>query len=158
MRKLLDKCLEMVNIVLLSAMTLLVTWQVITRYLFNSPSTYSEILAKYMFIWLVFLGAAYVFGKKEHMNIAFIKEKFGEVSQLKLNILIEAIIMLFSISVLLIGGTDMMTHGFAQAGATLGVTMGSIYSVIPLSGLIIVTYNVLNILDDLKVLRGNHHE
>ena len=33
--------------------------QVVTRYVFHSPLAWSEELARYMFIWLVWIGAAY---------------------------------------------------------------------------------------------------
>ena len=75
MKKLFDRVLEVSCIALMSVMTILVTYQVITRYIFNKPSAVSEVLARYMFVWMVLLGAAYVFGLREHMNIPFVKDK-----------------------------------------------------------------------------------
>ena len=54
-KHLIDKIVEIICIILLSAMTLLVTYQVIVRYFFNAPSTFSEVLSKYLFVWLVML-------------------------------------------------------------------------------------------------------
>ena len=75
MKKLFDRVLEVSCIALMSVMTILVTYQVITRYIFNKPSAVSEVLARYMFVWMVLLCAAYVFGLREHMNIPFVKDK-----------------------------------------------------------------------------------
>ncbi|MFV0395023.1 MAG: TRAP transporter small permease subunit [Coprobacillaceae bacterium] len=90
--------LEWISIVIFSGMTLLASWQVFTRYILNNPSTTSEITAKYMFVWLVFIGAAYVFGKREHMNIGFIKDKMSPKVQFILNIIIEVLIVLLLVT------------------------------------------------------------
>lgn len=53
------------GMVLLAVATILVTFQVVVRY-FNSPNAYTESLSKYMFVWMVMYGSAYVFGLREH--------------------------------------------------------------------------------------------
>ena len=53
MKKLFDRVLEVSCIALMSVMTILVTYQVITRYIFNKPSAVSEELARSMFVWMV---------------------------------------------------------------------------------------------------------
>ena len=78
MKKLFDRVLEVSCIALMSVMTILVTYQVITRYIFNKPSAVSEVLARYMFVWMVLLCAAYVFGLREHMNIPFEPSRSAE--------------------------------------------------------------------------------
>ena len=60
--------------VLLAVMTILVTFQVVVRYFFNSPTAYTESLSKYMFVWMVMYGSASVFGLREHMNIGFVRD------------------------------------------------------------------------------------
>ena len=57
-----DKIISSACILIVGAMTILVTYQVVARYLFNSPSAVSEVLSRYLFIWLVLFGSAYVFG------------------------------------------------------------------------------------------------
>ena len=62
-RKILDKILEVACILIFGIMTILVVYQVVTRYVFQSPSSWSESVVTYGFIWLAMLGGAYVFGK-----------------------------------------------------------------------------------------------
>lgn len=145
-----DLVLEWISIGIFSFMTLLVTWQVFTRYVLNKPSAQSEILAKYLFIWLVFIGAAYVFGKREHMNISFVKDKMKPLVQKELDLAIEILIIVFILCVLVFGGYFLTTSGMAQVDATLKIPMGYIYIIIPISGLITIFYNICNILEILK--------
>ncbi|MFM9975197.1 MAG: TRAP transporter small permease [Beijerinckiaceae bacterium] len=52
---------------LLAAMVVLVFTNVVLRYLFGSGITVSEELARWFFVWLVFLGA--IVGLKEHAHL-----------------------------------------------------------------------------------------
>ena len=75
-RKILDKILEVACILIFGIMTILVVYQVVTRYVFQSPSSWSESVVTYGFIWLAMLGGAYVFGKRDHMAMTFVLDKF----------------------------------------------------------------------------------
>ena len=70
-----DKVIEWLCIAILAVMTILVTYQVVTRYVFDESSAISEILAQYLFVWMVMFGSAYVFGLKEHLDITVLKDK-----------------------------------------------------------------------------------
>ena len=56
--------LGFVIIALFAFMTLIGTYQIVTRYFFNRPSTVSEELLTYAFTWMALLASAYVFGKE----------------------------------------------------------------------------------------------
>lgn len=99
-----DKLLSSICILIVGSMTILVTYQVVVRYVFNSPSAVSEVLSRYLFIWLVLFGGAYVFGLKEHMSISFVHQKFPKKVQLVLDMITELCISLFAISIMVLGG------------------------------------------------------
>ena len=42
------------------AMVVLTCWQVVTRYLLQNPSSWSEELVSYLFAWMALLGASLV--------------------------------------------------------------------------------------------------
>ena len=86
LRKGLDKVLEFVCCVLLGLMTIFATWQVASRYVFNKPSTVTEELVLICFVWMGLLGAAYVFGKQEHMRMSFLVDKLSEKNQEKMGV------------------------------------------------------------------------
>uniref|UniRef100_UPI00344D78E0 TRAP transporter small permease n=1 Tax=Carnobacterium sp. TaxID=48221 RepID=UPI00344D78E0 len=146
-RLILDKVMRVFCVVAFASMVLLTVWQVATRYILSSPSTWSEELASYIFAWVTILGAAYVFGKREHMAIPIFVEHFSLETQKKLAILSEIIILLFAVVILVYGGISITLLGMGQLSSSLGVQMGVFYSIIPISGVFTATYSVLNIYD-----------
>ena len=66
-KKVMTKLLAAIATILLSVMTLLVLYQVFTRYVLNSPAAFTEELVRYFLIWTGFVGAAYAFITREHM-------------------------------------------------------------------------------------------
>ncbi|AMB94089.1 TRAP transporter small permease [Aerococcus sanguinicola] len=146
-RHILDQIMRVFNAVTLGLMTLLTVWQVFTRYLLHAPSTWSEELASYMFAWVTMFGAAYVFGKREHMNIPVVLERFSPKTQKTLNLLSEGLIFVFAVVVLIYGGIEITSLTMGQMSSSLSVPMGYFYAVIPLSGLFIAIYSILNIYD-----------
>ena len=150
LRKILDKTLELVCMTLLAFMVLLGTWQIITRYVLNNPSTVSEDLLIFSFVWMALLGSAYVFGKRDHMTMVFFKEKFQAKDpkrKIALDILAELVVMIFSALVLVLGGVQISNLAMGQISPALGIPMGYIYLALPLSGVITIIYNVLNLAD-----------
>ena len=69
------RVLSIVIIFLFAFMTVIGTYQIVTRYFFNKPSTVSEELLTYSFTWMALLASAYVFGKRDHMRMGFLADK-----------------------------------------------------------------------------------
>ena len=154
MKKLFDRVLEASCIALMSVMTILVSYQVITRYIFNKPSAVSEVLARYMFVWMVLLCAAYVFGLREHMNIPFVKDKLPPRGRIVCDIISEVIIALFGLGVMVSGGYAGAMRQMGQLDSALQISMGIIYAAIPLSGISIVFYFFYNVSKLLKEFKA----
>lgn len=152
LRKGLDKVLEFICCALLALMTILVTWQVISRYLLNSPSTITEELVLFSFVWMGLLGGAYLFGRNEHMAMTFLFDKLNESNQTKVKLFFEVIIMAFALFILVFGGWNMSRLSMGQLSSSLQVPMGYVYLALPLSGITTVIYNILNINDIVKEL------
>ena len=150
LRKGLDKVLEFICCLLLALMTIFATWQVASRYIFNNPSTVTEELVLISFVWMGLLGAAYVFGKQEHMAMTFLFDKLSEKNQDKAKLFYEVVIMIFALLVLVFGGWNMSQLSMGQVSSSLQIPMGYIYLALPLSGITTVIYNVLNIFEILK--------
>ncbi|MFR9660201.1 MAG: TRAP transporter small permease subunit, partial [Rikenellaceae bacterium] len=99
-----DKILGGALAVILSAMVVDVVWQVMSRYLFASPSIFTDELAAFLLIWLGILGGAYVYGQGEHLAISFVAEKFSPSMQLRIKAFVEVVVLLFALSVMVVGG------------------------------------------------------
>ena len=152
LRFVLDKIMQVFNATVFAILTLLTVWQVLTRYLLNNPSTWSEELASYLFAWVTLLGAAYVFGKREHMNIPVVVDMLSPKVQHYLAILTEVIVFIFAVVVLIYGGIRITTLTMGQATSSLPFSMGVFYAAIPISGVFTAIYSLLNIYD---LIKGN---
>jgi TRAP-type C4-dicarboxylate transport system permease small subunit len=67
--ELLTTALEVLSMACVTLMALLVIAQVILRYVFNDPLTWSEEMARFTFIFLAFLGIGAAYGRRRHMFI-----------------------------------------------------------------------------------------
>ena len=75
------RVLSIVIIFLFAFMTVIGTYQIVTRYFFNKPSTVSEELLTYSFTWMALLASAYVFGKRDHMRMGFLAYRHQDRTQ-----------------------------------------------------------------------------
>ena len=146
-RKVIDVGLSYACAFLFALMVVVGTYQIVTRYFFNSPSTISEELLTYSFTWMALLSSALVFGKRDHMRMGFIADKLTGTPKKVLEIVIELMILVFTAGVMVWGGYTIMQLSMTQITASLGIPMGIVYIVLPLSGVLIVIYSVLNIID-----------
>lgn len=144
-KKVLDKILSTICVLLFGALVVLVTWQVFTRFVLNNPSAFSEELAKYCFVWLVMFGAAFVFGENGHMRIEFIQDSMPQKIRMIAQVFIEVSIIAFSALVLISGGLTTTKIAWTQMSAALNVPVGYLYAVMPVSGFFIIFYCLYNI-------------
>lgn len=59
-----------------TAMTTLITAQVILRFVFKDGFAWGEEVSRFLFVWLVFLAIPYAARNGRHIGIDFIREKF----------------------------------------------------------------------------------
>ncbi|MDF1574840.1 MAG: TRAP transporter small permease [Bacteroidales bacterium] len=144
----LNRVLELSLVILMTILVLDVLWQVFSRYLLSSPSSFTDELAGFLLIWVGVLGAAYVAGRKEHLAIDILVQRSPPGRQRLLLFIIHSLIFLFALSVMVTGGVVLMYTRFALQvkSAALQLPLGYVYVVLPISGLIIMYYEVLHIL------------
>lgn len=149
-RKGLDKLILFICVVLFMLMTVVGTYQILVRYVFKSPSTISEELISYSFAWMSMFAASYIFGKRDHMRMVFFIEKFTKNAQRTVAVIIELVILLFALGVLVGGGSYITSLSMTQMTPALKISMGYIYLVIPVCGVMTSIYSILNIVELMK--------
>lgn len=144
----LNRVLEIFLVILMSVLVIDVLWQVFSRYLLSSPSSFTDELAGFLLIWVGVLGAAYVAGRKEHLAIDILIQRSPPARQRLLLYIIHSLIFLFALSVMVTGGVVLMYTRFVLQvkSAALQLPLGYVYIVLPISGLIIMYYEVLHII------------
>ena len=147
-RKKVDKILGIVLSTIMGIMVINVLWQVFTRFVVGTPSSFTDELARYLMIWVGVLGAAYISGRRMHVAIDLLPAKLNKEGQVKLKIFINCIIILFCISALVGGGSRLVYITFAleQYSPALQIPLAVVYLVIPISGILIIYYKITDIL------------
>ncbi len=143
MTRIIDRALAALLIVLMSLMVLVVSWQVATRYLLNSPSSYTEELATYLLIWISLLGAAYALRVRAHLGLDILVRRLRADRQRSMRMFAHSVIIVFSLVVLVFGGGWLVyvTLDLNQLSAAFQVPVGYVYLALPLSGLLMTYYS-----------------
>lgn len=142
-----DGLLEKFLIIILSLLVLDVLWQVLSRYILASPSSFTDELARLFLIWIGILGSAYVTGKKMHLAIDFFINKFSQKWREVIFYFTNISVLVFALLVMVIGGINLMyvLLKLGNISPALSIPIGYIYSVIPLSGILIIYYSIYEI-------------
>ena len=157
LRKLLNHTLNVLAGVSFLAMVALTCWQVLTRYVLQNPSSWSEELVSYLFAWMALFGASLVVGERGHMNIPIVVERMGEKGRKFFAIFAELVALVFSGVILVYGGIQITSLAMGQMTSSLGLPIGIFYIILPLSGVLNIVYTILNIVDiatDSEVVEG----
>ncbi|WP_105901190.1 TRAP transporter small permease [Vibrio gangliei] len=149
-RTILDRSIEAFGCLALLIMVAVACWQVISRYVFNSPSTFSEEFLRFALIWVSLIGLAYVSGKQEHISLTLFLDKCPPHLIHIWKIVLQVVFIGFAVYVLIIGGWNVSSITMYQISPVLQVSMGKVYYALPVSGVLVIIYSLLNIADLIK--------
>ncbi|WP_391528289.1 TRAP transporter small permease [Photorhabdus akhurstii] len=133
-----------------------VTWQVVSRYVFGAPSTVTDELARYLFMWVAMIGAAYTTGQHRHLAIDLLTMKLKGIGKNSVGLVIQAAIALFASIVLVYGGSILVisTLKTGQITPALGLPMGYVYLCLPISGVLMICYVLVDIVELIQNFSG----
>ena len=150
-RNTLDKILEVLCSVVLVIMIVVVLYQVFSRTVLGQPNTVSEELVRFGIVWLSMLASAYVVGKGSHLSVSLLSDHLDEKKKKLLFVVIQVLFMLFSAVVMFFGGVKAVSVTIGQISPSLGWSMGIVYAAVPVSGVLMFIYSLLNLIDGPKL-------
>ena len=99
--KLLDEYFEIaIGCVLISLMTIIIFIQVVMRYVFQNSLVWSEELARYIFIWLIYLGLSYGAKMMKHIKIDAALSLFPKMARPYVVILGDILFLAFALFII----------------------------------------------------------
>ena len=151
-----DRVLEIILEALMLFIVIDVTWEVASRYLLKHPSPYTSEIARYLLIWIGLLGASYALRRNMHLGVDVVVRKLSLKNRLWSEILVYIFIILFSLFIFVWGGIRLMslTLELHQLSAALQIRIGYVYAVIPFTGILMIFYSSMFILDAVWRMRG----
>ncbi|GAB3597098.1 2,3-diketo-L-gulonate TRAP transporter small permease protein YiaM [Corynebacterium faecale] len=146
MKAVLTRFLGVVSVILFAILVCVTVWQVFTRQVLNDSSTWSEELSKILFVWLAFSGAAFLFGERGHIAVDFLARKLPVATQRILQMVVQVIIMVFAVLAMIWGGYLAASIAWNQQMTALPLTLGWVYVVIPIAGVFIAIFAVVDLI------------
>ncbi len=140
-------------IVLMLAMTVTVSLQIVFRYVFNVPLGWSEEMARFAFVWVSFFGASALMRVREHINVTVFVERFPPRLRAAC-VFVANICGLICVYFFLVGGIALTTNEWRQLAPSTEIPMGYIYLVIPISASLMAIWIVLQTIESALPLFG----
>ncbi|WP_457572721.1 TRAP transporter small permease [Desulfolithobacter sp.] len=149
---LLNRLVEYLLATLGLSMALIIAVQVFCRYVLNQSLFWSEELARYMLVYLSFLGATAAYHRGLHPGVDLLTARLSGSMASKLRLLGHLVALFFFI-ILIISGTRFAWFVRLQISPALGIPKWFILAIIPASGLIFFLYGLIFLLRELEELR-----
>lgn len=140
---------------ILAIMSAAVFVQVVLRYLGLTGIDGLEEVPRYLFVWLVMIGAAAAMQRGEHTVLDYFVHKLGRYAGAAVLVLTNAVgialfLYMIKLSFLLVPNAQL------QTSAGLGLPLGYVYAAIPVGSVLIILPMVRNILAALRSLWPKH--
>jgi len=152
-RRAIERLVRWIVILLMGVMTVLVSIQIVSRYVFNFPLGWSEEMARFSFVWVSFLGASALMQVREHINVTVFLDRFPRRVQ-AVAVFIANVCGLICIYFFLIGGIALTTNEWRQLAPATETPMGWVYLVIPVSAGLMAVWMILQTIESALKLRG----
>ncbi len=126
-----------VVIVIFAAIVVVVFSQVVSRFIFNAPFSWSEELARYLQVWLILLTSAVVLRKGLHLAVDYAVHALPAPAKRFLRVVNLGFIIFFLIVVLISGGM-LIAATASQKTPALQVPMWLVYLALPVGGFLML--------------------
>jgi TRAP-type C4-dicarboxylate transport system permease small subunit len=130
---------------LMLCICIVVSANVVARYVFNYGLIWSDEIARFSLIWITFLGTAVLVRQGQHIAIDVFESKMSAGMKRFSYYLTQIIVMAVAI-ILIWQGTIQVGRQFGQISPGIQVRVGLVYTVIPLTGYYLLAYSIINIL------------
>lgn len=145
LRKSVDRFLDVFAVSLFIIIFAIVLLQVFMRYFLGSPLVWSEELARYLFVWVSFIGWIFATRNGTHIRIGAFTDRLSPPVKKAIAFLNFALMLIFSI-VLIRYGFRMLLKNLDVPTVTLFFTYSVVYAAVPFSLTLIIFYSVLRLL------------
>lgn len=146
LKKALDNVLEWLTVAAVGILVIDVTWQIITRFVINHPSSWTEEFATFLMMWVGLLGAAVAVNYKVHLGVDFFVLKLPPCWRSGVELFVYLLVALFAVIIMMIGGVQLVQRTLItnQVSPALNWKMGYVYLCVPVSGFFITVYSVIH--------------
>ena len=146
----LEKITGGINVALfliMSAMGLILGVNIVMRFLFNNPISWSNVVTRYAYIYIVLLGTAISYIEGSHAQIDFVHAAMPKKVQGVFDML-HYLGMMFLCGILIIFGTKhVITMWHVHSPVVKGLSIGVVYLSVPVSAAVILFFLIVKMLE-----------
>lgn len=135
--------------IMVPIMTAVIFMQVLLRYVFMSPLTWPEELARYLLIWISCLGSAYAVREGLHISVVFIKNKLPQSTQVAVAIGVHLLVISFFVFGV-VQGFKLSFSQWIELTAALRLPMTYPTLAIPIGFGIMIMFSLELLIQDVK--------
>jgi TRAP-type C4-dicarboxylate transport system permease small subunit len=136
---------------ILAVMTLAVFVQVATRYTGRAAFDGLDEIPRYLFVWLVMIGAAAAMHRGEHTRLEYFEQRLSPRGQAALTVVTNAAGVLLFLS-LIRTSFVLVPNAQFQTSAGLGLPLGYVYAAVPVGAALLILPMAWRILVALRAL------
>ncbi|NIS78979.1 MAG: TRAP transporter small permease subunit [Anaerolineales bacterium] len=144
--RLLSRLVEGLIILCASVIVTIVTIEVVLRYVFSLSLIFTEELARYLMVWIVFLGGAIAVRDDSHIRINILTKRIRP----RLRVLARLIahgLSVFLLVVLSMEGIKILGRQLDQMCITINISMFYFYLAIPVGSILMIIFILPKIRD-----------
>lgn len=142
-----EKAVYYTLVVMMIVMTLTVIVQVFLRYVFSFSLSWSEEVARYLMIWVAFLGGSLALKKGLHIGVEFLLVRVSSRTRRWVSILSKMFVLIFLIY-LTIGGLKITWAVRDQSSPALLFSMAYAYLSAPVGGFFMALQTIHSLIED----------
>jgi TRAP-type C4-dicarboxylate transport system permease small subunit len=139
-------------VTILTIMVGLVFGNVVARYAFNSAITWAEEVARFLFVWLTFVGASFGLMKGLHLGMDMVVARFSPRTRSLVEVVNGFIILAF-LGVWVVGGVHLIQANLDYMSPATGFSMGLVYMIGPLAAVLMGIEALSRLAASIKTLR-----
>ncbi len=136
-------------VVILVSFLVLASMQVVSRYVFNAPFTWTEELSAALLIWLTFLGATGVVRGEGHVKVEFLEEFLGPRISAVLDVIWDVCTIVFLV-LLVIGGIQAFHELSFERTPALRLPIAWVVAIVPITAGLMAIYIAADIVRRLR--------
>lgn len=147
--RLLSRFVEGLVILGATVIVTIVTIEVVLRYIFGLSLIFTEELARYLMVWIVFLGGALAVKDDSHIRINVLVQRLSPRLGRLVRITAHGLTMLLLV-VLTVEGTKILPRQLDQMCITIDTSMFYFYLAIPVGSILMIIFILPRIRDSIS--------
>jgi len=151
--RLLRRAVQLVIILMFAVLIVTVFYQVLGRYLFNAPPSWSEELARFLQVWIALLASALCIQQGMHLGVDYLLYAVPPRGRAALEVLVHVLVTGFLL-LLLVQGIKILEVAAVQSSPAMGINMWYAYLAVPVGAALMLLESVLKLGHAVHALRS----